>query len=54
VGAMRLRREPDGPLYANLVATCSDPFHRGRGGESLKVVSGGYLQAQRYPARWTG
>jgi hypothetical protein len=53
VGAMRLRREPDGPLYANLVATCSDPFHRGRGDESLKVVDG-YLQAQRYPARWTG
>jgi hypothetical protein len=54
VGAMRLRREPDGPLYANLVATCSDPFHRGHGGETLEVVTGGYLQAQRYPARWTG
>ncbi len=53
VGVMRLRRRPAGRLYANLVATCSDPFHPARTGEALAVV-GGYLQAQRYPAEWTG
>lgn len=53
VGVMRLRRRPAGPLYANLVATCSDPFHPARAGEALAVV-GGHLQAQRYPPDWTG
>jgi len=50
---MRIRRQPDRPLYANLVATCSDPLHPGRSGETLDVV-GGYLSVQRYPASWTG
>ena len=53
LGVMRLRRRPAGRLYANLVATGSDPFHPARTGEALAVV-GGYLQAQRFPADWIG
>jgi hypothetical protein len=53
VGVMRIRREPGTRLYANLVATCSDPLHPARRGETLAVV-GGYLQAQRYRPEWTG
>jgi hypothetical protein len=54
LGVMRLRRDAGRPLYANLVATSSDPFRRGPGGENLEVLNGGYVQAVRYPASWTG
>jgi hypothetical protein len=53
LGAMRIRREPGRTLYANLVATCSDPVGASGSGASLEVV-GGYLRALRYPAIWTG
>ena len=54
LGVMRMRRDADRTLYANLVATGTDPFHQGDGGEALEVVGGGFIEAIRYPPSWIG
>ena len=48
-GVAALRGAPPSDLFVNLVAVGADPFGGARRGDALEVMSGGFVEASRYP-----